>query len=225
MKRVSGIHIFSDLSESEHQEIEKRVNWIAVPKKTILVANSESTDEVYFLTEGSVRATLFSISGREVSYQDLGPGEMFGELSAIDANPRTTSIVALSDCVVGKISAADFKALMEKYPSVMHLVTQRLAGLVRFLIGRIYEFAALDVKDRVRAEIVRLSRDNMTSSNAAIIPKMPTHEAVANKIVTHREAVTKEISFLLKNNYIEKEGKQITVPDIQRLEALLPEMV
>jgi CRP-like cAMP-binding protein len=40
--------------------------------------------------------TLYSVAGKEVSFRDLGPGEVFGEYAAIDHSPRSASVVALT---------------------------------------------------------------------------------------------------------------------------------
>ncbi len=225
MTDLATIEVFSALSESELKEVEKMIHWNQVTKHTVLISNNDSSEEVFFIGSGTVRATTYSYSGKEVSYQDLRAGEMFGELSAIDGKPRTTSIVCLTDAVVGKISSSDFWNLMEKHPSVMRNVVGRLAGLIRFLIGRVYEYSAMDVKDRIRAEIIRHARGSMTGDNSAVIEGMDTHEEIANKIATHREAVTKEFSYLIKNGFIEKKGKIVIIPDLDKLCDLVVEDV
>ena len=148
-------------------------------------------------------------------------GDMFGELSAIDNQGRITSIITLSSCLIGKMTAERFIDIIHKHPGINHKVMLRLTGLIRFLCGRIYEYSALDVKDRVRAEIIRQDHLYATGSNSALIEKMPTHEEIANKISTHREAVTKEFSILAKEKLIEKHGRKILVPNIEKLSGKL----
>ena len=223
MANLAVIRVFSDLSDTELSGVDELIHWYAASKQTVLISNQDQSDEVFFVAEGTVRATTYSFSGKEVSYQDLHAGEMFGELSAIDGKPRTTSIVCLTDATIGKISSADFWKLMEMYPSVMRKVMHRLAGLIRFLVGRVYEYSAMDVKDRIRAEIIRHARENMTGENSAVIEDMETHEEIANRITTHREAVTKEFSYLVKHGYIEKRGRIIIVPDFAKFCDLIDE--
>ncbi len=79
-----------------------------------------------------MRATIFSFSGREISYQDLDAGGMFGKLSAIDRGPRTTHVIALEDSVIGSMGAKDFSTVMSQYPVVADAVMGRLVSLVRF---------------------------------------------------------------------------------------------
>jgi len=222
---LNRFEVFTGLSESEQVMVDAIVKWSELPKNSILFSNGDSSSDFYLVAEGTLRAITYSFSGKEVAYQDISEGEVFGELSAIDHQPRTTGMVAIRGSVIGKISSTDFWMLMESHPAFMRKVVIRLAGLVRFLVGRVYEYSAMDVNDRIRAEIIRHGRDNMTGENSAVIEKMPTHEEVANRVTTHREAVTKEISRLAKSGYIEKQSKKIIIPDLNKLESLLSESV
>ena len=58
----------------------------------MVVSSEADDDDVYFLLAGSCRVSYFSSSGREVSFRDQEPGEMFGEISAIDGRGRALTI-------------------------------------------------------------------------------------------------------------------------------------
>ena len=123
------------------------------------------------------------------------------------------------------MSCDDFWNVIEKHPEVAAGVMVRLADLVRFLSDRVYQFGALDVKDRVRAEVLRLARDSSRDGKSATIEKMPTHVDIASRINTHREAVTRELNELTRLGLIRKERRVVTVPDLQAPAELLPEEV
>ena len=223
---LKEINVFSDISIEELGSISKDIIWHQYSKDETILNYHEHSNDVYFIKVGAVRATTYSASGKEISYQDLNAGEMFGELSALDNQGRITSIITLNTCLIGKMTAHRFSEVINEYPSVNHKVMLRLTELIRFLCSRIYEFSALGVQDRIRAEIIRQARLNTNGSpNSALIEKMPTHEEIANKISTHREAVTKEFSLLVKEKLIEKQGRKILVPDIDKLSSKLFEDV
>jgi hypothetical protein len=79
------------------------------------------------------------------------------------------------------MSSSSYWGLIERYPSVA-------ASMVRFLADRVYQYGALDVKDRIRMEVLRLARENMTGDDIATIHSFPTHREIANRVNTHREA-------------------------------------
>lgn len=215
--------IFAGLADDAHAEIAQLIHWKEYKKGVEVVSYKGTGREVYFLAEGHVRATIFSFSGKEISYQELSPGSMFGELSAIDAKPRTAHVITVEPALIGSMSGRDFWTLIHKYPEVSAGVLKRLATLVRFLSDRVYQYGALDVKDRVRAEVLRLARENMTSGKSAVIDKMPTHAEIANRINTHREAVTRELNELSRLGVIDQKKRVLTVADVDALASLLPE--
>lgn len=148
---------------------------------------------------------------------------MFGELSAIDSKPRTANVITLEPSQIGCISCEDFWETIETYPEVAAVVLVRLATLVRFLSDRVYQFGALDVKDRIRAEVLRLARESTTDGRSAVIERMPTHVEIANRINTHREAVTRELNELSRMELIKQEKRVLTVTDLTALAELLQE--
>ena len=225
MAKCHEVEIFSDLTESECEELESKIHWVEYAKGSVLFSRGDESTDVYFILRGRCRATSYSFKGKEVSFEDLLPGDMFGELSAIDRGPRTTGIVALADSEVGRVSAVDFWQILVTHPAVMEKAVQRMASLTRSLVTRVYDNAAMTVPNRVRAMLVRLGRERLVADNAALIDKPPTHEEMANFITTHREAVTKELNQLGKDGYIEKEGRKIRIPDLAALEQLIEEQL
>ncbi|NIQ59584.1 MAG: cyclic nucleotide-binding domain-containing protein, partial [Gemmatimonadetes bacterium] len=53
-----------------------------------------------------------------MAFRDLGPGEMFGDLSAIDGRPRGANVITLEESVVLNMGSAAFREVLEDYPVV-----------------------------------------------------------------------------------------------------------
>lgn len=225
MSPLKSISIFSTLSPDELAQITLQIEKRTYKSATLVFSHNDPSTLVYFLFKGTVRATTYTARGKEICYQQLHEGDMFGELSAIDGLQRTTSIITETDCELGIISSNQLWAMMKKYPSVMAGVLKRLSSLARFLCSRVYEYGALGARERTRAEILRLARQNMTGRKNALIKGMPTHEDIANRIASHREAVTKEFSYLTKKGLIQKKGKTLIVPDVDALTATILEAI
>ena len=222
---INNINVFGALNDNEHEAIEPLIHWKAYHKDDVVFDLNDEEHKVYLLESGQVRATTFSFSGKEIAYQNLDAGDIFGEIASLDGGQRTTSIVCTTECNIGIISKSDFDSILEAYRTVAREVMLRLVGMIRFLCGRVYEFSALGVKERIRAEIVRAARRVSETGLDVEITDMPTHEEIANRITTHREAVTKEFSYLTKQELIKKEGKTLIVPDVQALANLITEEI
>lgn len=220
---LQNIDVFADLDDSARDTIARRIKWKNYKKGVEVVSHQMQSDEVYFIASGKVRITIFTLSGKEISYQDLGAGKMFGELSAIDGMPRTTTVITAQPSQIGVMSARNYWNLIEQYPSIAGASLKRLASMVRFLIDRVYQYGALDVKDRVRREVLRLAQDNMTGEDTAAIQNFPTHKEIASRVNTHREAVTRELNEMHRLNLIEQDHRLLKVTSVSGLSDLLPE--
>ena len=72
----------------------------------MVLSTEDPGGEVFFLLSGSCRVSYFSTSGREVSFSDMGPGEMFGEISAIDDQGRSATVMARIESTLPAVVAA-----------------------------------------------------------------------------------------------------------------------
>jgi CRP-like cAMP-binding protein len=189
------------------------------------VHDGDRTDDVYFIVAGKVRATIYALSGKEVTFRDLGPGDVVGDLSAIDSGPRSATVVAIDESTVLSMSAASFWEVMQDYPAVSAAMLKELTKLVRTLSERVIEYSTLGVQNRLHAELLRLADAAGIADNAARIRPAPTHAEIASRIATHREAVTRELSHLASSGLLERmSGGGLVVKDVARLQRMVDEV-
>jgi CRP-like cAMP-binding protein len=229
---LANVTAFRTLDDHSLNDIAPMFATRIVKRNQTVIAHNDTSTEVYFVLSGLLRATIFSPAGREISYQDLHPGEMFGELAAIDQLPRSTHVIAVADTSLAVISRNCFVSLVSDYPQIALATLHKLAQVVRFLSDRVYEFGALDVNHRIRAELVRLAVASLQSQGSVVlspgpakqritIKNMPTHQELANQLATHREAVSRELSSLEKAGLIEKHKHMLVITDFEKLRAMV----
>lgn len=185
-----------------------------------LVSLGATSTNVYIVMSGRVQVTLYSLGGREVILRDLSEGQMFGELAAIDGQPRSASIVALSNCVLASIDAAAFRAAISEIPAAALWLARRLTVQIRDLTDRVFELNALRVRSRLHCELLRMCGGAGADEPVALRPS-PTHAELASRIGTHREAVTREIGYLVEQGIIAQQRRLITVVDVRALAHLV----
>jgi CRP-like cAMP-binding protein len=220
-KSLEGVGIFSRLTPDTMTRLQKRCTWRRYEPGESIVDHLDASRDVYFITGGDARATLYSLSGTVVTFTDLGPGEMFGEIAAIDGSPRSASIEARTRCVIAAMPAAVFNEVLRSEPEVAHSLLGSMAARIRALTTRIYEFSALAVNNRIQAEILRLAAGTRREGKSARIDRAPTHAELASRVSTHREAVTRELNRLAKLGVIEQQGRTLVIRDIDRLEQIV----
>src|SRR4051812_17569112 len=216
---LAGIGIFRELASDVVVMLSHRCRWRRYgPAQTILHSEDESRD-IYFVVRGRVCAVYYSASGREVRFNDLLAGELFGEFAAIDGKPRATGIVSMTDTLVASMSADLFWDVLRQHEAVWAATLRRLTGIARDAVQRVIEFSTLPVRSRIHAELLRLAHIAAAGSQnaTAVVDPAPTHAEMASRISTHREAVSRELSTLARAKLIEKRGTALTILDIGAL--------
>ena len=173
---------------------------------------------VFFVLAGSVRISSYTEAGREVIYTEMSMGDIFGEFSALDRLPRSATAVALTDCVLGRMTSNSFQEMLRRHNGVAIQLLELLVAKIRKMSERVFEVSALAVRERVRRELLRLASDGMEFRNGIVIRPAPTHYEIAARIGSHREAVTREFNRLESGKVIEVRRRQIRILDMERLQ-------
>lgn len=187
-----------------------------VRKGQVLLAVGLPATDVYVVLEGSVSVSLVSAQGRETVLRAIGPREMFGELAAIDGEPRSADVVAVENSTLLVIPGPTFAGLLGVEPVLSLWLARYLSHQVRYLTNRIYELSTMGVGPRLQAELLRLAGEP-DQAGAATINRIPTQAELAARIGTNRETVTREFSLLIKEGLVTREGRRIVVPSVARL--------
>jgi len=170
----------------------------AVPtiKDEVVVSPEKPANDVYFVLKGTFEVSTFSEKGKIVFYRTITPGDLFGEIAAIDGMPRSATVKSLGQGQLIRIGGSDFKDMVETSSDFAAWLVRRYARLVRNLTNRLYEQIAYDVATRILAELIRLAEEAGVVDNRAHIKPMPPHHVIATHCGTTREAVTRELNYL-----------------------------
>jgi CRP-like cAMP-binding protein len=143
---------------------------------------------------------------------------MFGEIAALDGEPRSASIQAASDLVLIAMRSSDFMTCLESSPAAGIWLARQLASHSRRLTEQVFELSALNVQARIHCELLRLAQKGEQRNGAIEVRPAPTHAELASRIGTHREAVTRELRLLSKERIIRYGRRSLMIVDLARLE-------
>ena len=214
---------FSAVAELHEQPLEVFDRVCAVANRKTIDAGHEilrqqhSTNELYFVLSGSVRVNMMAASGRQITYQILGAGELFGEVSAVDGQSRSASISAETDCTLAILDRPAFLDLLNSTPGLALIILQRFARLSRWLTTKVYEYHTYDVRGRVYSELLRLHHEtNVQAPNIEISDK-----DMASRVGTTRANVTRVFGVLKKKGIAKRSHGKIFVDDPDALAILI----
>ncbi len=219
--RLKGVRLFLSLPSRVLAKLDQQCRWreYAADDK-ILDRDSEDRD-VYIVVRGAVQVVNYSLSGRKVALARISAGSYFGELAAIDGQPRSASVVALEDCLVGTMQPRVFTELVSgDHPELATRLLQRLARIIRICDDRIMDLSTLGAFQRVYLELLGLAERDPAGSDSWVIWPMPAQKDIASQASTTRETVTRAISQLVADGIAERKEKSLYIRDKTRLETL-----
>lgn len=187
--------------------------------RSVIVSESDTDDDVFFVVDGLARAATFTDNGREVLYSDLPKGDAFGIFAAIDGQPRSTNVFAKEHSRIARISANQFREVLYTVRPVTEAFLIYLVDRIRYLSGRMTEATTLSTEQRLCAQLLRLTRK--TGDDTGFVDRLPTQQELATVISSQRESVGREMSKLKDQGLIHRDGKSLKVLSLRGLETKL----
>lgn len=214
---LAGIRFFEPLEPEKVRALEQKCSWRRATGGDEIFNRDTESHDVFFVTAGKVRVVNYSLSGREVAYATAEAGDYFGELSALDGQPRSASVFALEDCVLAALPAEDFRQLLLEAPPLALSVSEKLASIVRACNERIMDLATLSAYQRVYRQLLDLMRPDPVRPESWLIYPLPTQAQIASRASTTRETVARVLSQLAQAGIADRKSKTLYVRDVTRL--------
>ena len=173
---------------------------------------------VVVLLTGRAKVASLNSAGREVIVAVRGPGDLLGELSAIDDEPRSATVTTLEAVEALLISGSAFAAFLERRPRAALVMLRVIAVRLRYADAQQADFATHDVVGRVAHRLVELAERFGTGSGDRIEIELPlSQEELAGWTGASREAVSKALQLLRSLRVVETGRRHVTVIDLEAL--------
>lgn len=206
------IRLFDGISPSEMQEMEKITRMEEVKKRQPLYLPGDPSSNVYLLKKGRVKIANTASSGKEVTFDILEPGEVFGELDVLEDAPRSTSAETLDDAVICVIPRKDFDQYLAMHPTVMFKLTKLIGLRLKKIQSRVEDLVFRDVPARLAHLLSELGKTEGVADTQGIRLKVRlTHQEMANLIGCSRETVSTTMGQFRDDGLIQIDGRTITI--------------
>jgi len=188
------------------------------PANVTLLHQADEAGPVVVLLGGRVKIAV-SDGGREAIIGVVGPGELVGELAAIDGGPRSTTVTTLEPVDALVVPRSDFSALLDRRPRIALVILRTVARRLRYADAQRAQFATLDVVGRLSQRLMELSERFGTEEERGIEIRLPlSQEELASWVGASREAVSKAFHLLRSLHIVETGRRRVTVLDLGALE-------
>lgn len=186
--------LLSYLAPADRDFLLRRAVIRTMPAGTPLMHEGDPTDHVLVLLSGWVRVYTNARDGQVVLLSLCGPGEVIGDLAALQGWPRTATVTTLQETEFAQFTHEGFLACLQDRAAVGVALLRQLAVRMRKAEGARIDSATMDVAQRVAALLVRLADLHGSPSPQGVVVGMPlTQQDIANSIGGSRRAVARAL--------------------------------
>ena len=208
MTDLSQIAIFNDLPEAELVALQDLCISRTYPKNTVIINEGDQANAMFICNSGKVKVFVSDENGREFILNSMGEGEYFGELSLLDDECRSASVMTTDKSTFTILYKEDFTKLIMNNPKIALSLLRNLSRRIRLLTDNVKTLALQDVYGRIRKILMDLSEEK---NGETIIEEKLTQQDIANRIGSSREMVARILKDLSTGGYIEIEKKQFRI--------------
>lgn len=208
--KLRGVPMFSDLSSEDLEAFAEMVQFRTYPKGAFVVNQNDPGSTMYLLVFGRVKVSLASPDGKELALSYLEAPAHFGEMTLVDAEPRSADVIAVTDIELFSLDAKDLSAAIQLNPRLALSLIATLSRRLRNTITRLEDMAFHDASHRVMRVLLNVATASYETRGVPVIQGL-THYDIATLAGTSRETASRIISNLAKDGVVTTKGRKIIV--------------
>jgi len=184
---LRGVAVFEGLSHHRLTAIARASHARRLPKGKTLFNQEDPADTAFIVRTGCVALVLSTPDGRDLVINEMLPGDMFGELSLVTGQPRSTGAVAREPSEVICIPREEFMAELEAEPNLMRRVLETTSRRLRRSSEREGALAFLDAPARLARVLLQRSEQQRDNPDVVTI----SQEEIAQHVGVTRQTVAR----------------------------------
>jgi|TARA_Y100000310_G_scaffold302039_4_gene339037 CRP-like cAMP-binding protein len=175
---LRSVKIFSSVSESHLDHIATVSESVDYRKGDMIMAQGDFGSSMYIVVDGQVR--VFQGSSELLI---LGSSAVFGEMAALDPEPRAASVQALEDCTLLRLEGEALHAMMAESPELTRAIIKVLCDYAR-TNSELAQLLEQQLLDRQEALLVSIEKDKARGRQSVFISHASENkEYVEQKII------------------------------------------
>jgi CRP-like cAMP-binding protein len=209
-------HMFA-CPKDEAETIARRSSDRRYAMRAVIIKQGDRPDAAFLLLLGRAEAHAYGVAGRVVLVHEFRPGDVFGAIGGSDDAASQADVVAVDDVRAAVFAAKDFLSLVETHGCVAILVSRALLRQLRAAAARVRDQTTLSASGRIHAELLRLAGEK----GGNIIDPAPMFSALALRVNSTRETVSRAVSALERRGIVRREGHALVIVAPHRLQELV----
>jgi CRP/FNR family transcriptional regulator, cyclic AMP receptor protein len=181
----------------------------------VLFREGDTAGSAIVIVSGLVKIHKRGRDGDELILSLCGPGDLLGEVTAVQGAARSADAVAIEDVEAATVTVADLRALLARYPRLTLVLLELALRRLRLADQHRLEFAAAESLPRVTSRLLELAeRFGVAGPDGTLVVAMPiSQEELASWAAASRESTARALRTLRELGLIETHRKRMVVLD------------
>jgi CRP-like cAMP-binding protein len=216
---IRHVDMFRRLSPRDADGLTRALSMRHFAAGQLIVGPETQPELVCVMRAGTVRLFSRERSGRETTIERLAAGHLFGVTAYLPSDAGGLLAQAETEVDVCVVDGHQFLDVVSKWPEALLELAARLGVRVREGEALVGHMTATGARARLAGALYRMARDaSETQPGGGLrLRGVPRHSELADQIGATRETVTRMLARLEQDGYIRRFGRQIVLPDPERL--------
>lgn len=216
---LANVELFKGLTDDDRAALAALMDETSLKRGESLFQEGDDGDHLYLVVEGKVKLSHTANDGRENLIAVLGPGEIIGELSLFDLEPRSSTVTAIAPTKLYTLSHATMREYIENHPKLAISMLRQLALRLRNTNQQMADLVFSDVPGRVAKALLDLAeRFGERTPEGIYVAHDLTQEELAHLVGASRETVNKSLADFTSRGWIRLEGRAVLLIQVARLQ-------
>jgi len=168
---------------------------------------------------GAVKISSLSPDGKEIVFNNVHPGEVFGEIAMLDGEERTAAATAMEDCELLVLSRRDLMPILEKRADICLILLRIVCKRLRQTSEQVEDVLFRHLESRIAKALVHIAHS--TNRKDPPIDLHMTQRDLAHIVGGSRESVNKHLQCLHRAGVIDLAKGSIVIRDLVALERMV----
>lgn len=187
----------------------------------ILIRRGEPGNEAFLILDGCTKVTGDNPEGHPALLALRMAGDIVGELSLLDGEPRSATIQAAKLTRVRAIGAADFREFMARHPATAAAVQISVTAKLREAIRDRIELNGAPVVLRLARVLWKLGNSCGAVTPEGVVISAPLSQADLGSVIgTTEQSIRRTLSTLRDLGLVRSHYRELVITDMNKLQEL-----
>ena len=209
---------FCDLGPEAFDQLCRYAKHSTLKRGATIFSKGDPGNSLIAVISGTIKISVSSAEGRSAILNLIGPGEITGEVSVLDGQPRSADIIANTNCEIFTIDRREFVPFVRSQPALAMKFIELLCARLRWTSDQVEQVILQNLPARLASALLRLTEKHKAVQGGRSIAV--TQQEISEMVGMTRESINKQLRAWAARDWVRLEHGAIVVLKVEPLRAL-----